>query len=52
VGLKLIFLIVTRALSLLGMSRRKSWWKVFGTHRTYAGRALAAGSMDEGQPQL
>ena len=27
VGLKLIFLIVTRAVSLLGMSRRESWWK-------------------------
>jgi hypothetical protein len=27
VGLKLIFLIVSRALSLLGLSRRESWWK-------------------------
>jgi transposase InsO family protein len=27
VGLKLIFFIVTRAVSLLGMSRRESWWK-------------------------
>src|SRR3974390_3209256 len=27
VGLKLIFLIVTRAVSLLGLSRRERWWK-------------------------
>jgi hypothetical protein len=27
VGLKLIFLIVTRAVSLLGLSRREWWWK-------------------------
>jgi putative transposase len=27
VGLKLIFLIVTRAVSLLGLSRREAWWK-------------------------
>jgi putative transposase len=27
VGLKLIFLIVTRAVSLLGLSRREVWWK-------------------------
>jgi hypothetical protein len=27
VGLKLVFLIVTRAVSLLGLSRRESWWK-------------------------
>ena len=27
VGLKLIFLIVFRAMSLLGLSRRESWWK-------------------------
>jgi len=27
VGLKLIFLIVTRAMSLLGLSRREAWWK-------------------------
>ena len=27
VGLKLIFLIVSRAVSLLGLSRRESWWK-------------------------
>jgi hypothetical protein len=27
VGLKLIFLIVTRAMSLLGLSRREGWWK-------------------------
>src|SRR5260370_40609440 len=27
VGLKLIFLIVTRAVSLLGWSRREWWWK-------------------------
>jgi putative transposase len=27
VGLRLIFLIVTRAVSLLGLSRRESWWK-------------------------
>ena len=27
VGLRLIFLIVTRAVLLLGLSRRESWWK-------------------------
>jgi len=27
VGLGLIFLIVTRAASLLGLSRREGWWK-------------------------
>jgi hypothetical protein len=27
VGLKLIFLIVIRAVSLLGLSRREVWWK-------------------------
>src|SRR6266705_3392272 len=27
VGLKLIFIIVSRAISLLGLSRRESWWK-------------------------
>src|ERR1039457_1810514 len=27
VGLKLIFLIVSRAVSVLGLSRRESWWK-------------------------
>src|SRR5580658_6327657 len=27
VGLKLIFLIVSRAVSALGLSRRESWWK-------------------------
>ena len=27
VGLKLIFLVVTRALSVLGLSRREAWWK-------------------------
>jgi hypothetical protein len=27
VGLKLIFLVVSRAVSLLGLSRRESWWK-------------------------
>ena len=27
VGLKLIFLIVTRARSVLGLSRREAWWK-------------------------
>jgi len=27
VGLKLMFLIVTRAVSLLGLSRREWWWK-------------------------
>jgi hypothetical protein len=27
VGLKLIFLIVTRGVSLLGLSRREEWWK-------------------------
>jgi hypothetical protein len=26
-GLKLIFLIVTRAVSALGLSRREAWWK-------------------------
>ncbi|MDX6422038.1 MAG: putative transposase [Trebonia sp.] len=26
-GLKVIFLIVTRAVSLLGLSRREAWWK-------------------------
>jgi hypothetical protein len=27
VGMKLIYLIVTRAVSLLGLSRRERWWK-------------------------
>jgi hypothetical protein len=27
VGLKLIFLVVTRAVSVLDLSRRESWWK-------------------------
>ena len=27
VGLKLIFLVVTRAVSVLGLSRRQAWWK-------------------------
>jgi hypothetical protein len=27
VGLRLIFLIVTRTVSLLGLSRREEWWK-------------------------
>jgi hypothetical protein len=27
VGLRLIFLIVSRAVSALGLSRRESWWK-------------------------
>jgi hypothetical protein len=27
VGLKLIFLIVTRAVAVLGLSRREAWWK-------------------------
>jgi hypothetical protein len=27
VGLKLVVLVITRALSLLGLSRRESWWK-------------------------
>jgi hypothetical protein len=27
VGLKLVFLIVSRAVSVLGLSRRESWWK-------------------------
>jgi hypothetical protein len=27
VGFRLVFLIVTRAVSLLGLSRRESWWK-------------------------
>ena len=26
-GLKLIFLVVTRAVSVLGLSRREAWWK-------------------------
>jgi hypothetical protein len=26
-GLKLVFLIITRAVSLLGLSRREWWWK-------------------------
>ena len=26
VGLKLIFLVVTRAVSVLGLSQRESWW--------------------------
>jgi hypothetical protein len=29
-GLKLIFLIVTRGVSLLGLSRREEWWKDAG----------------------
>ncbi|HEY2578773.1 MAG TPA: hypothetical protein VGI74_20910 [Streptosporangiaceae bacterium] len=29
-GLKLIFLIVSRAVSLLGLSRHESWWKDAG----------------------
>src|SRR5450755_3392726 len=29
-GLKLIFLIVTRAVSVLGLSRREAWWKDAG----------------------
>jgi hypothetical protein len=28
VGLKLVFLVVTRAVSVLGLSRREAWWKV------------------------
>ena len=27
VGLKLIFLVVTRAMSVLGLSQREAWWK-------------------------
>jgi hypothetical protein len=27
VGVKLIFLVVTRAVSVLGLSRREAWWK-------------------------
>jgi hypothetical protein len=27
VGLKLIFLVVTRAVSVLGLSQREAWWK-------------------------
>jgi hypothetical protein len=27
VGLKLIFLVVSRAMSLIRLSRRESWWK-------------------------
>ena len=27
VGLKLIFLVITRAVSVLGLSRREAWWK-------------------------
>ena len=30
VGLKLIFLVVSRAMSVLGLSRRESWWKDAG----------------------
>jgi hypothetical protein len=30
VGLKLIFLIVSRVVSLLGLSRREAWWKDAG----------------------
>ena len=30
VGLKLIFLVVTRAVSVLGLSRREAWWKDAG----------------------
>ena len=30
VGLRLVFLIVTRAVSLLGLPRRESWWKDAG----------------------
>ena len=29
-GLKLIFLVVSRAMSVLGLSRRESWWKDAG----------------------
>jgi hypothetical protein len=29
-GLKLIFLIVSRAVSLLGLSQREAWWKDAG----------------------
>jgi hypothetical protein len=36
VGLKLIFLVVTRAVSVLGLSRRESWWKDFcNSHRPH-----------------
>jgi hypothetical protein len=27
VGLKLVFLVVTRAVAVLGLSRREAWWK-------------------------
>jgi len=27
VGLKLMFLVVTRAVSVMGLSRREEWWK-------------------------
>jgi putative transposase len=30
VGVKLIFLVVTRAVSVLGLSRREAWWKDAG----------------------
>jgi hypothetical protein len=40
VGLKLIFVVVSRAVSLLGLSRRESWWKdaeiLVLRHRPYA----------------
>jgi len=27
VGVRLVFLVVTRAVSLLGLARRETWWK-------------------------
>ena len=30
VGLKLVFLVVTRAVSVLGLSQREAWWKDAG----------------------
>ena len=46
VGLKLIFLIVTRAVSLLGLSRREWWWKdaeiLMLRHQLAVARARAA----------
>jgi len=46
VGLKLIFLVVTRAVSVLGLSRREAWWKdaeiLMVRHQLAGGAARAA----------
>jgi putative transposase len=42
VGLKLIFLIVTRAVSALGLSRREAWWKDAEIPTTWPDRAWLA----------